>query len=128
MIYVVSKKSIQGKGKKRSYITNYFFSKIQLTLIELKNIFIIVYIFHYFDVKFYINIKTAICSNIINEIFSEQTLNNTIQLYSRTFFSKKIISIKTYYKTYNRKLLINLEKLKTWHYFLDIINISFLLL
>ena len=35
------------------------------------------------------------------------------------FFSKKIITIKIEYKTYNAKLLAIVEAFKTWRYYLE---------
>ncbi len=35
------------------------------------------------------------------------------------FFSWKIISVETWYKTYNQELLAIIEVFKTWHHYLE---------
>lgn len=61
---------------KRSIELGFFIPKARLTYFELGQTFIKVPIFYYFDLKYYIQIKTDKLKYIISRVFNQLTLNN----------------------------------------------------
>ncbi len=47
------------------------------------------------------------------------TLDDLGRWYPITFFSKKMISIETWYETHDKELLAIIEAFKTWRYYLE---------
>ena len=56
---------------------------------------------------------------VISEIFNQLTLDDLGQWHLVAFFSKKVISVETWYKTYDRDLLAIVEVFKTWKHYLE---------
>ena len=54
----------------------------------------------------------------IGRVLSQLILNNLGQWHPVAFYSWKMISAKTWYKTYNGELLAIVEAFKTWRHFL----------
>ena len=88
----------------------------------LKQAFIKVPILWYFDPECHIRIKTDALSYVIEEVLSQltpnqETSNETIRLnikwHSLTYFSKKMISAETQYKTYDSEFLAIVEVFMT---------------
>ncbi len=56
---------------------------------------------------------------VIGGIFSQLTLDDLGRWYPLAFFSKKMISAKTWYETYDGELLAIIEAFKTCRYYLE---------
>ncbi len=54
----------------------------------------------------------------IGGILIQLTSSNSGQWHPVAFFSKKMISAKTWYKTHNKELLAIVEVFKTWRHYL----------
>ena len=86
-------------------------------------------IFWNFDPKYYIPIETDelgyAISSLLSQLASGTNLNEVVikvelgQWHLIAFYSKKIISIETWYKTHNGKLLAIVKAFKTWRHYLQ---------
>ena len=86
-------------------------------------------ILQYFDPKYHIRIETNASgyaiSSVLNKLASGTSLEGVVtkanlgQWYPVAFFSRKMIPVKTWYKTYDDKLLAIVEAFKTWHHYLE---------
>ena len=86
-------------------------------------------IFWHFDPKCHIQIETDALDYAIGGVLSQLTFGTNPdgvvtktdlgQWYSVAFFLKKIILAKTWYKTYNSKLLTIVKAFKTWRHYLE---------
>ena len=74
-------------------------------------------IFHYFDPKCYIWIKTDASGYTIAGVLSQLTLEG--QWHPVAFFSHKMIPAETRYKTHDGELLAIVEAFKTWRHYLE---------
>ncbi len=59
-----------------------------------------------------------VSSYTIGKILSQLTLDDLGQWHPIVFFSKNMISTKTWYETHNRELLAIVEAFKTWRPYL----------
>ena len=56
---------------------------------------------------------------MINKNYSDFSKSEIDQWHPVVFFSRKMIPVKTQYKTYNLELLAIIETFKTWYYYLE---------
>ena len=68
---------------------------------------------NHFDPRYYIQIKMDVSSYTIGGILNQLISNDLGQWYIMVFFSRKMILAKTWYKTYNNKLLAIIRAFKT---------------
>ncbi len=87
--------------------------------IELRQAFVEVLILNHFDAKRHITIEMDTSSYTISGILCQWTSDNLGWWYLVAFFSRKIISVKTWYETYDGELLAIVEAFKTWRYYLE---------
>lgn len=80
---------------------------------HLSQMFIEAPILQYFDLEYYIQIKTNVLDYIIGDVLSQLTSNNLVWWYLVAYFFRKMIIVETRYKTYNDKLLAIVEVFKT---------------
>ena len=85
---------------------------------QLKKAFIKAPIFCHFDPEYHIRIEIDASGYTIGGVLSQLILDNLGQWYLVTYFSKKKISTKPWYKTYKGKLLAIIKTLKIWQYYL----------
>ena len=86
---------------------------------KLRQAFIKVSIFHYFDLDCHIKMETDISDYVISGVFSQLALDISDQWYPMVIFLRKMILVETRYKTHNGKLLAIVEVFKTWHHYLE---------
>ncbi len=72
-----------------------------------------------FDPERHIQIEIDDFGFAISGILRQLTLDDSSQWHPIAFFSRKMISAKTWYKTYNGKLLAIIEAFKTWRHYLE---------
>ena len=65
---------------------DFFTFGARLMLINLRQIFVKILIFHYFNLKYHIRIEADIPGYAIGGVFSQLILDNLGQWYSMTFF------------------------------------------
>ncbi len=87
--------------------------------IKLRQAFVKAPILNHFDLEYDICNEIHIFGYVISRILSQLTLDNLGQWYLVAFFSQKIISTLLRYKTYDGKLLIIIERFKTWRHNLE---------
>ena len=92
--------------------------KAKLALIKLRQAFIKVSIFYYFDPEYYTRIKTNILGQKIDRILRELTFNDLDQQHLIVFFSQKMILVEIRYKIYDNKFFAIIKAFKTWHHYL----------
>lgn len=115
------------------------------TFIYLQKTFIKAPIFHHFKQQCFIWIETDALTYVIIKLFSQITLDQLYlshmthkslnfskfedisQWHLVVFFSKKMIVVETWYKTYNQKLLGIVWAFKTWCHYLDKCKVEFLI-
>lgn len=125
--------SIKSKlTKSNSFGTDLFTLRAKKTFINLWKVFIKALILMHFDIEYHICIKTNALSYTIDGVISWMTLDQTFsnhvthknleanfskseigQWYPIAFFSKKMIVVKTWYKTYNQKPWAIIKVFKT---------------
>ncbi len=98
-------------------------------------------ILRHFEPKCHIRIETNASGYVIGGVLNQMTLDHLDQLFSNpvtyinlnpifskseigqwypiAFFSRKMISAETQYKTHNQELLAIVEVFKTWHHYLE---------
>ncbi len=86
---------------------------------KLRQAFVEVPILNHFDPECHIRIETDTSSYAISGILSQLTSDDSGQWYPVVFFSRKLIPIKTWYKTHDGKLLAIVEVFKTWRHYLE---------
>lgn len=84
----------------------------RLVFTELRQAFIKTQILHHFDLKYHICIKNNLSGYVIDRVFSHLTLYNSDRWHLVAFFSRKIISAETGYKTNDTKLQAIVEVFK----------------
>ena len=92
--------------------------KARLVFIKLWQRFVKVPILHHFYSKCHIRIETNASRYAIGGTLSQLTLDDLGEWHLIAFFSQKIISIKTRYKTYNVTILAIVKVFKTWQHYL----------
>lgn len=102
-----------------SFRAGFLTPRARLVFTKLRQVFIETLILYYFDLKYYIQIETNVLDYTIDEAFSQLTLDNLGWWYPFAFFSRKIILVKTQYKTYINKLLAIVEAFKTQRHNLE---------
>ena len=91
----------------------------RLAFMELRQAFLKAPIFHHFDLECHIRIETDVSSYAIGGVFSQLTLDNLSWWHPVAFFSHKMISAETRYKTHDSELLAIVETFKTWRHYLE---------
>ena len=76
-------------------------------------------IFQYFDSKRYIRIETNVSGYIIGEVFSQLISDDLGQWHLVAYYLHKMFPAKTWYKTYNSKLLAMIKVFKIWKHYLE---------
>lgn len=89
----------------------------RLAFTKLRQAFSKAPILHYFDLKCHIWIETNISGYVICRLLNQLAMKNLHWWYSIVFSSRKIISAKTWYKTYNGELLAIIKTFKTWYHY-----------
>ena len=114
------KKAKVSRAKNISSQSGLFFTlKTGKAFTKLKQAFVEVSILNHFDPQHHIQIEKNVFGYFIDRILSQLTSNNLGQWYPITFFSRKMISAKTWYKTYNGEPLAIVELFKTWRHYLN---------
>ena len=80
----------------------------------LRHVFIQVPILQYFDLERHIRIKIDALGYDIDTILTQLTLDNLGRWHQVAYYSQKIISAKTRYKTHNSELLAIVKAFKKW--------------
>ena len=103
-------------------------SKAKVTFTQLRIVFIKATIFQYFDPDCYIQIITKVLNYAIGIVLSQLNLDQAIstleillksQWHPVTYFSRKIIFAKTWYKTHKDELLTVVKAFKIWRHYLE---------
>ena len=105
-------------------------TKTKLVFEKLKQIFLIVSIFHHFNQKHSIKIETDVSEFAISEILTQCEENEELKQHwlFMTFWSKKIKSVKLKYKTLNHELLAIIKTFKHWQHYLKRAHFSIIML
>ncbi len=128
-----SKKSDLSKANSR---TDFLTPEAKEAFIHLQKAFTKALILRYFDPECHIRIKTDALryaiGGVLSQITSDQHYSNHMthedlisskseigQWYPVAFFSWKMISIETWYKTHDQELLDMVEVFKTWRHYLE---------
>ncbi len=102
-------------SQSRSFLT----SKAGKVFTKLRQVFVEAPILNHFDLERYIRIEMDISRYAIGEILGQLTSDNSDQWHLVAYYSRKMIFVKTWYKTHDRKLLAIVEVFKTWRYYLE---------
>ncbi len=97
----------------------FFTADAKKVFTTLKQAFVEAPILNHLDLKHYIPIETDALSYTIGGILSPLTLYNLGRWYLVAFFSRKIFSAETRYKSYDNELLAIVEAFKTWKHYLE---------
>ena len=87
--------------------------KARKAFIKLRQAFVKALILNHFNSKRHIRIETDASDYTIGGILSQLTLDDLGRCHLIAFFSRKMISAKTQYKTHDGKLLAIIEVFKT---------------
>ena len=122
-ILVKSKNYDFPKSRTEKAGTGFFNPKTRLAFTQLRQAFVKAPIFHHFDPESHIRIKTDVLGYAIGDILSQLssgtrpdrvvTKNDLGQWHLVAFFSRKMISLETWYETYNGELLAIVKAFKT---------------
>ena len=143
-----SSKTIRNSSRKSTHIpnigamgeSNFPTPNAKKTFNHLRLLFIKVLIFWHFDLKSHIRIEINASGFSIGEVLSQLNLNSDAlpndsnlksdfsQWHPVTYFSRKMISTKTQYKTYDAELLAIIGAFKTWRHYLKGCKHKFLVL
>ena len=93
-------------------VSNYLTLDAKKTFDQLRQAFIEAFILQHFDPERYIRVETDAYGHAIGGMLSQLT-NDLGQWHLVAYFLHKIISAKTWYKTYDRELLAIVEVFKT---------------
>ena len=127
----MSRKTIMSKNwTKNGHSEEFKFltSKAKKAFNYLKQAFTKTSILQHFDLKCHIQNKTNTSDYVIGRVLSQltsnqltlnETIKSSVELYLLTYFSKKMISAETQYKTHNSELLAIVEAFKTWQRYLE---------
>ena len=102
-----------SKSKKTVGPSDFFTSGAKLAFTELRQAFLKILIFHYFDPECYIRIETDPSGYAIDRVLSQLISDDLGRWHSVAFFSYKMIPPKTKYKTHDGELLAIVEAFKT---------------
>ena len=106
-------------SKSKNIESGFFISGARMAFTKLRQAFIKAPIFYHFNLERYIRIETDVSSYAIDGVFSQLTSDNSSRGHSIAFFSRKMISAETRYKTHNGELLAIVEAFKTWRYYFE---------
>ena len=125
-------------AKANSSGTDFLTSEAKKAFTQLRKAFIEAPILHHFDPESHIHIETDVLSYAISKILSQMVLDQSSsdyvthnghpnssksseigQWHQVAFFSRKMISAETWYKTHDQELLAMVEAFKTWHHYLE---------
>lgn len=110
-LYISARNFLKTSGN-----SDFSIPKAKLVFFQLRQTFIIKIIFHYFDLKCFIYIKTYVSSHVISKILSKLILASSYEHFVVLFF-KKMILVKTYQEIFNQKLLAIFQVFNTWCYY-----------
>ena len=99
--------------------TGYLILKARLAFTQLRKAFTKARIFQHFDLECHILIETDTSGYAISGVLSQLASDNLGWWNPIAFYSQKIIPAKTWYKTYNGKLLAIVKAFKTWQHYLE---------
>ena len=112
--WIRAKKSEAARAKNLSSQSALFLTlKAGKTFTELRQTFVEAPILNHFDPKHHIRIETDASSYAIGGIFSQLSLDDSGQWHPITFFSRKIILVRTRYESYDGELLAIVKVFKT---------------
>ena len=100
--------------------TSYLTPDAKISFTQLKKAFTKAPIFCHFDLKCHIQIEIDASGYAIGGVLTQLTLDNLGQWYLIVYFLRKMILVKTRYKTYNGKFLAILKFFKTWRHYLKV--------
>ena len=93
------------KGVKTSKSPDYLNLASKKAFNYLQHTFTKALILQHFDLKWHIQIKTDVSGYAIGRVLSQLTLDDLGQWDPIAYYSRKMITAKTWYKTYNGELL-----------------------
>ena len=108
-----------SKSKNTVGSSDFLTPKAKLAFIELRQVFLKALILHHFDLERHIRIETNVSGYAIGGVLSQLTLDDLSQWHLVAFFSCKMISAETRYKTHNGELLAIIEAFMTWKHYLE---------
>ena len=91
----------------------FFTTDIERAFTKWRQAFVKVSILTHFDLERHIQIETNALGYAIGGILSQLTLDNLSRWHLVAFFSRKMISAKTWYETHNNELLAIVEAFQT---------------
>ena len=98
-------------------VSNYLTPDAKKAFDQLRQAFTKAPILQYFDPEQYIRVKTDVLGHAIDGVLSQLT-NDLSRWHPVAYFLRKMIPAKTWYKTYNNKLLAIVEAFKIWRHYL----------
>ena len=106
-------------SKNSNGATGYLTHNGKRAFTQLRQAFTKAPIFQHFDPECHIRIETDASGYAIGGVLSQLTLDNLSQWHLVVFYSRKMISAKTQYKTHNSELLAIVKAFKTWQHYLE---------
>ena len=126
---VKSKNHDFPKSRPEEAKTGFLTPKAKLAFTQLKQAFVKALILHHFDPESHIRIEIDVSGYVIGDVLSQLssgtrpdgivTKYNLGQWHLVAFFSRKIISAKTWYETHNSELLAIIKAFITWRHYLE---------
>ena len=101
------------KGVKAVKSSNYLVTNAKKAFNHLRHIFIQMFIFQHFDPEWHIRIETDASGYAISRVLSQLILDDLGWWHPVAYYLRKIITVKTWYKTHDSKLLAIVEAFKT---------------
>ncbi len=118
--WIRAKKSEASRAKNLSSQVGLFFTAdTRKVFTKLRQAFVEAPIPNHFDPECHIWIEMNASSYTIGGILSQLTSDDLGQWHLVAFFSRKMISAETQYKTHDGKLLAIVEVSKTWRHYLE---------
>ena len=108
-----------SKSKKTVRFLDFLTPGAKLAFTKLRQAFCKAPILYHFDLERYIQIETDAFGYAIGGVLSQLTLDDLGQWHPMAFFSRKMIPVKTRYKTHDSKLLAIIKAFKTRRHHLE---------
>ena len=99
--------------------TGYLTPGAKRAFTQLRQAFIKAPILRHFDLECHIQIETDASGYAIGGVLSQLTSDNSGRWHPVAFYSRKMISAETRYKTHDGELLDIVEAFKTWRHYLE---------
>ena len=109
----------RSPSKNSNWAIGYLTPKARLEFNKLRKTFTKAPILQHFDPECHIEIKIDVTSCAIGEVLSQLILDDLGQWHLVAYYSRKMILVKTWYKTHDSKLLAIVEAFKTWRHYLE---------